>query len=114
MGEGGGYVGGVSFDEVEGLGGGACGGGSGGEWDTGEAEEGDGRVGGGDAVDVGVDGRVVEEASGEEDGDGDGVIVVCLEKLCKFHHGKNVAYAWCRVQYYCVFLCHLWTWLGWV
>ncbi|KAJ1416984.1 RNA polymerase factor sigma-54 [Sesbania bispinosa] len=41
----------------------------GGSSGAGESEEGDGRVGGGDALDVGVDGRVVEEAGGEEDCD---------------------------------------------
>lgn len=35
----------------------------------GEAVEGDVRVGGGDAVDIGVDGGMVEEAGGKEDYD---------------------------------------------
>lgn len=42
----------------------ACSGGG----DGGEAKEGDGGVGGGDAIDVGVDGKVGEEAGGEEGG----------------------------------------------
>lgn len=77
LGERGGYVGGVSFDEAEALGGAADGGG----WcgGVGEAEEGDGGVCGGDAADVGVDGGVVPEAGGEEDVGGE---MVSVEKLC--------------------------------
>lgn len=71
-------VGGVESNELEGLGGNAeSSGGVDGE--VREAEEGDGRVGVGDAVDVGVDGGEVKEASGEEDGDGVCVVVVVEE-----------------------------------
>ena len=62
--------------------------------------KGDGRVGGGDAVDVGVDGGVVEEASGEEDGDLDAVVE---EVLGEFNHGHYVAYAWSWIQHYSFF-----------
>jgi len=99
LGEGGGDVGSICFDEGEGPGGEADGGWGGGEWDVGEAEEGDRGMGGGDAADVGVDGGVVEEAGGEEDGDGE---TVRLDELCKLNHGDNVAYARRWKNYNCV------------
>ena len=98
LGEGGGHAGSICFDEGEGSGGEADGG-CGGEWDVGEAEEGDGGMCGGDAADVVFDGWVVEEAGGEDDGDGE---TVRLDELGKFNHGYNVAYARCWKQYNCV------------
>jgi len=83
-------VGGVSFVKAEAFGGEADGGCKGGRGGAGEAEEGDGGVDDGDAADVGVGGGVVEEAGGEEDGDGE---TVRLDELCKLNHGNNVAYA---------------------
>ncbi|RYQ87030.1 hypothetical protein Ahy_B09g094518 isoform D [Arachis hypogaea] len=81
-GECGGDVGDVVANEVESPCGEAEGAG-GRRVRVGEAVEGDGRVVGGDAVDVGVGGRMVEEAGGKEDGD---VVATEGEAFGHFNH----------------------------
>jgi len=100
LGEVGGDVGSICFDEGKGPGGAADGGWGGGEWDVGEAEEGDRGMGGGDAADIGVDGGVVVVAGGEEDCDGE---TVRLDELGKLNHGNNVAYSWCWEHHNSIF-----------
>lgn len=87
-------VGGVAADEFECYGGGADGGGGGGGGERREAVEGDGRGGLGDGIEVGVGGRGVEEAGGDEDVDGEFGGVVVEDELAKLYHGDYMAHSW--------------------
>ena len=55
-----------------------------------EQVERNGRVGVGDALDVGGRGLVIEESIGAKEGDGEVVRVVVEDELAKLHHGVYV------------------------